>query len=49
MEAILARGKLEPKYLAIKFFKDEKDWDIIWMCKQLEVSRAGYYKLLHRK
>lgn len=37
----MAKGKLEPKYLAIKFFKNTKNWDISLMCKQLKVSRAG--------
>jgi putative transposase len=40
---------LEPKYLAIRYFKEEKDWDVNWMCQQLEVSRSGYYKWLHHE
>jgi transposase InsO family protein len=35
--------------MAIKFFFETKNWSINWMCKQLEVSRAAYYKWLHRK
>jgi len=35
--------------MAIKFFKETKHWSVHWMCKQLEVSRAAYYKWLHRE
>ncbi|MBQ7085521.1 MAG: IS3 family transposase [Anaerotignum sp.] len=35
--------------MAIRFFYETKNWSINWMCKQLEVSRAAYYKWLHRK
>ena len=35
--------------MAIKFFYETKNWSINWMCKQLEVSRAGYYKWLYRE
>ena len=35
--------------MAIKFFYDTQNWSINWMCKQLEVSRAAYYKWLHRE
>jgi transposase InsO family protein len=35
--------------MAIKYFKETKQWSIHWMCKQLEVSRAGYYIWLHRE
>ena len=43
-------GKLwfESKYLAIKYFYEEKQWSINWMCKQLGISHAAYYKWLHR-
>ena len=34
--------------MAIKFFYETKNWSINWMCKQLELSRAAYYKWLHR-
>lgn len=43
------RVRNEAKYLAIKYFYTEKKWNIEWMCKQLNVSRAGYYKWLHRE
>nr|WP_280526559.1 IS3 family transposase [Clostridium gasigenes] len=46
---MLAKGKLEPKYLAIQYFKNEKGWDILYMCQQLNISRAGYYKWLNRE
>ncbi|MGL5675845.1 MAG: IS3 family transposase [Cellulosilyticaceae bacterium] len=35
--------------MAIKFFYENKRWSINWMCKQLEISRAAYYKWLHRE
>lgn len=35
--------------MAIKFFYETKNWSINWMCRQLELSRAAYYKWLHRK
>ena len=44
-------GKLryDSKFMAIKFFCETKGWSINWMCKQLEISRAAYYKWLHRE
>lgn len=44
-------GKLryESKYLAIRHFHETKGWGIGWMCRQLEVSRAAYYKWTHRE
>jgi len=44
----LGKVRYESKYLAIKYYHTEKDWSIKWMCKQLEISRAAYYKWLHR-
>lgn len=38
----------ESKYLTIKHFHIKKNWSIEWMCKHLEISRAAYYKWLHR-
>ena len=32
--------------MAIKELHTEKKWSIEWMCKQLEISRAAYYKWL---
>ena len=45
----LGRVRHEGKYLAIKHFFEEKGWSISWMCKALEISRASYYKWLHRE
>ncbi|MDD2970490.1 MAG: IS3 family transposase [Lachnospiraceae bacterium] len=47
----MSLGKLryELKYLAIKHFYETKKWGIEWMYKQLEISRAAYYKWLHRE
>ena len=44
-------GKLRygSKYMAVKFFSETKKWSINWMCRQLEISRAAYYKWLHRE
>lgn len=44
----LGKLRYQSKYLAIKYFWDEKHWSINWMCKQLKVSHAAYYKWLHR-
>ena len=46
---MLGKVRHESKYLAIKYFHEEKNWSIEWMCKQLEISRASYYKWLHRE
>ena len=45
----LGKQRYESKYMAIKFFSEKKNWSINWMCKQLEISRAAYYKWLHRE
>ena len=39
----------ESKYLAARYFYTEKNWSIEWMRRQLEISRAAYYKWLHRE
>ena len=39
----------ESKYLTVKYFHEEKNWSIEWMCKHLGISRAAYYKWLHRE
>lgn len=44
----LGKVRHESKYLAIRHFHAEKNWSIGWMCRQLEISRAAYYKWLHR-
>lgn len=35
--------------MAVKYFYELKSWSINWMCKELDISRAGYYKWLHRE
>ena len=45
----LGRLRYASKYLAIQHFYREKHWSINWMCKQLEVTRAAYYKWLSRE
>ncbi|MGL5820744.1 MAG: IS3 family transposase [Sarcina sp.] len=44
----LGKQRYESKYLAIKHFYNIYTWSIKWMCNLLEVSRAAYYKWLHR-
>lgn len=46
---MLGKTRHESKYLAIKYFHEENNWSIEWMCKQLEISRAAYYKWRHRE
>ena len=45
----LGRLRLESKYLAIQYYYEEKQWGISWMCRQLGIARASYYKWLHRE
>ena len=42
----LGRGRKLSKYKAIQFYDETESWPVEWMCKSLEVSRAGYYKWL---
>ncbi len=44
----LGKVRHESKYLAVRLFHAEKNWSIGWMCRQLGISRAAYYKWLHR-
>lgn len=44
----LGKVRHEHKYLTIKYFADEKQWDVSWMCSNLGVSRGAYYKWLKR-
>lgn len=44
----LGKVRHESKYLSIRHYHTEMDWSIEWMCKQLGISRAAYYKWLHR-
>ena len=44
------RGRKTAKYKAIQYYDVEKFWPVEWMCRNLEVSRSGYYKWLkHEK
>ena len=45
----LGKQRNESKYMAIKYFFENKNWSISWMCKQLCIARASYYKWLHRE
>lgn len=45
----LGKLRYESKFMAIKFFYESKNWSINWMCGQLEISRAAYYKWFHRE
>lgn len=45
----LTRLRFESKYLTIKYFYEEKKWSIAWMCRQFKITRAAYYKWLHRE
>lgn len=35
--------------MTIKYFYENKSWSIKWMCTLLSISRASYYKWLHRE
>lgn len=45
----LGRVRFESKYIAIQYFYEKKRWSIRWMCEQLGVTRAAYYKWLQRE
>ncbi len=45
----LGRQRKESKFMAIKYFFDERKWSIAWMCKKLNVTRAAYYKWRKRE
>ena len=45
----LGKVRNEVKYLTIQHFYKEKGWSIRWMCQQLNISKAAYYKWLHRE
>lgn len=44
----LGKQRYESKYMTIQFFYKAEGWNINWMCEQFEISRAAYYKWLHR-
>ncbi len=45
----LGKQRKESKFMAVKYFYEEKSWSINWMCRQLKITRAAYYKWLHRE
>ena len=44
----LGKQRHESKYLAIEYFYTRNGWSINWMCKQLGIARAAFYKWKHR-
>ena len=45
----LGKVRFESKYIAIQYFYENRNWSIRWMCQQLDITRAAYYKWLHRE
>ena len=45
----LGRLRFESKYRAIQYYYEHKSWSIRWMCMKLGITRAAYYKWLHRE
>ena len=45
----LGKGRFEFKYIAIQYFYENRHWSIRWMCQQLDITRAAFYKWLHRE
>ena len=45
----LGKTRSESKYLAVKHLHEEMNWSINWMCKNIGIARASYYKWLHRE
>ena len=43
------RGRMTAKYKAIQYYDEKESWSVEWMCRGLDVSRAGYYKWLKRE
>ena len=44
----LGKVRFESRYLTIQYFHAEKGYSIRWMCALLGISKAAYYKWLHR-
>ena len=44
----LGKVRFESRYLTIQYFHTEKGYSIRWMCALLGISKAAYYKWLHR-
>lgn len=45
----LGKLRFESEYMAIQYFYENRHWSIRWMCRQLGITRAAYYKWLHRE
>lgn len=45
----LGKQRKESKFMTVKYFYEERSWSINWMCRQLKITRAAYYKWLHRE
>ena len=45
----LGKLRFESKYLAIQYYYRQKSWSIRWMCRKLGITRAAYYKWIHRE
>ena len=45
----LGKQRHESKYMTIQFYHESEGWSINWMCEFFEISRAAYYKWLHRE
>ena len=43
----LGKVRFESRYIAVQYFYESKGWSIRWMCQQLGITRAAYYKWLH--
>ena len=46
---ILGKQRFQSKYMTIQHFAVEKHWNICWMCRNLGISKAAYYKWLKRE
>lgn len=45
----LGKQRHESKYMTIQFYHETENWSINWMCDVFEISRAAYYKWLHKE
>ena len=45
----LGKQRHESKYMTIQFYHETESWSINWMCEFFGISRAAYYKWLHRE
>lgn len=45
----LGKQRFQSKYMTIRHFTVEKHWNICWMCRNLGISKAAYYKWLKRE